>query len=322
MNALAITGRDLTVRVRSAGAARTVIALAVVLGATVLTMYRIATTSRRGTTGVSALVSTGVGREVVHLTLFVLLVVFCVAIPITAGAAIAGERERGSLGPLLLSGVHPLGVVAGKTLASVASMAALVALASPFLAIGYLLGGVTGPEVFRGLAMLLLSAWMLTTVCLAVSAGAPTAAKGIIRAGMAVLALVVGTVMALGLESVVARTTDFGKANRAVLMANPFAATADVVAGRSGGSERFPSPFTPFHTLIGDRTTLLNDLNLQSADPNGFGFPRSTAVPVRLATARSTPFYQGAIGVDLALILIGLVAAARRLRLPQAGLRP
>lgn len=141
MSAFAITSRDLTARARSRSAAHTLCGVAIALGLTVLATYRIATTTRRGTTGVSVLLSTGVGREVVHLTLFVLLVVFCVAVPITAGTAIAGERERGSLGPLLLSGIRPVSVVGAKLLASFLPMVALLAVASPFLAVGYVLGG-------------------------------------------------------------------------------------------------------------------------------------------------------------------------------------
>ena len=317
MSAFAITSRDLTARARSRSAAHTLCGVAIALGLTVLATYRIATTTRRGTTGVSVLLSTGVGREVVHLTLFVLLVVFCVAVPITAGTAIAGERERGSLGPLLLSGIRPVSVVGAKLLASFLPMVALLAVASPFLAVGYVLGGVTGPEVVRGTAMLLLSACMLTAVSLAVSAGAATAAKGVTRAGIAVLLLVFGTVLGLGVESVISRSTDFDTANRAVLMANPFAATADAVAGPSGGNERFPSPFSPFHALIGDRITLLNDLVLQPSDGNGFGFAQVNTGGRRFATARSTRFSRGAIAVDFGLIALSMLVAARRLRLPR-----
>ena len=317
MNVLAVTGRDLTMRMRSLAAGRLLIGVTGVLAGVVLTVYRIATTSRRGTTGVSALLSTGVGREVVHLTLFVLLVVFCIAIPVTAGAAISSERERGTLGPVLLSGVRPLGLVTAKLFASIFTMGALIGVAAPFLAVGYLLGGVSGIEIVKGVGALMLSAWMLSAVSLAVSAAAPTAAKGLARAGMAVLLLVVGTVLGLGLESVVQRSTHFAGANRAVLMANPFAATADAVAGPSGGSERFPSPFTPFHALIGDRATLLGDLVLQPLDGNGFGFQRVNAGVARLAAARSTPFAFGAIAVDLGLIVASLAFASRRLRLPR-----
>ncbi|MGI8809312.1 MAG: ABC transporter permease [Acidimicrobiales bacterium] len=198
--------------------------------------------------GFDLLASATAGRAIFQWLLFFMLLLVCFIVPgITAGA-ISGERERQTLVALQLTLLRPRSIVVGKLLASLAFVVLLIVASLPLMTVPFLVGGVSVPEVVKGLVMVLATAVTLACVSLACSAVLRRTQAATVVAYGITLGLVLGTLLAYGAQQF-PRRGGGPRPQPWILTLNPFAATADVVQGRSqeGG---FDSPFRPLQELL------------------------------------------------------------------------
>src|SRR5690606_38816939 len=139
---------------------RATIALTVylgILGAAVYGLYALARSVLRNTGGMGAgaLAGPAIGRFLLESLMFFTLVLVLFVVPAYAAAQIAGERERRTLPLLQATLLAPWEIVAGKLGASTAWLALLVVSTAPLAAATMFLGGVTVPDVLRGVVSIL-----------------------------------------------------------------------------------------------------------------------------------------------------------------------
>ena len=198
--------------------------------------------------GIDLLASATAGRAIFQWLLFFMLLLVCFIVPGLTAGAISGERERQTMVALQLTLLRPRSIVAGKLLASLAFVVLLIIASLPLVTIPFLVGGVSLPEVVKGLWMVLATAVTLACLTLACSALLRrTQAATVVAYGL-VLALVLGTLMVYGAQQI-PRASGAPRPRPWILALNPFAATADVVQGRNE-SDRFESPFSAMGELL------------------------------------------------------------------------
>lgn len=113
-----------------------------------------------------------------------------IAIAPAAGAAVAGERERGTLVPLLGTTLRSSEYVLALLVARVASLGLVVVTGVPILALLEFLGGLDMPLVLAVFAVTGLTALSLTALGLLNSVLAPTARSAVMRTYAAALAYI------------------------------------------------------------------------------------------------------------------------------------
>ncbi|HEX2118319.1 MAG TPA: ABC transporter permease subunit [Acidimicrobiales bacterium] len=197
---------------------------------------------------VEVLASATVGRAVFQWLLFFMLLLVCFIVPGLTAGAISGERERQTLISLQITLLRPRSIVLGKLLASLAFVVLLIIASVPLLTVPFLVGGVSVSEVAKGLVMVLATAVTLACMGLACSALLRRTQAATVVAYGITLALVLGTLMVYGAQQIPRRAGE-PRPDPWILAVNPFAATADVVAGRSD-FDRFESPFRPLQELL------------------------------------------------------------------------
>jgi ABC-type transport system involved in multi-copper enzyme maturation permease subunit len=193
-----------------------------------------------------------VGRSVFEwLVLFMLLLVLFLVPGFTAGA-IAGERERQTLVPLQVTLLRPWQIVLGKLLASFAYLALLVIATAPFLAVAYLIGGVTMASVLKSVLVVLFVGLCVSalTVCCSVLFKRVQIATVVSYA--AVLVLLVGTLLVWLAAGVVdrARGDDAANPPAELLAMNPLFFAADVLADDDANIGGGASPFSPMVDIL------------------------------------------------------------------------
>ena len=166
-----VLARELTERMRGPRAMVMLSGYLVVLGLVLVLVYRSkvdAANSRFGGSPVVELATAGQGIFEWTLLFTMLLVLFLVP-GFTAGSVV-GERERQTLMPMQVSLLRPRSIILGKLGASVVFTLLLVLATLPLLTVAYLIGGVTFPEIVKGLAMVMFTAVGIGAISLACSA--------------------------------------------------------------------------------------------------------------------------------------------------------
>lgn len=244
-----VLDRELRQRLRGRAAWVALTLYLVALGLILRLVYDVVAHSNNGFGVASqAQIASASGRSIYHWLLFVMLALICFIVPGMTAAAIAGERERQTLVPLQITLLSARSIVLGKLLASLAYVVLLVVAALPFLSVSFLLGGVSAAEVAKGVGMLLVVAIAIASLSLACSSTAKRTQTATVTSYGLVGLLVIGTLVAYGAQRAFDRTPN-GTTEPTVLLLNPFAATADVVRGRTVGFD-LSSPFQPFNDLL------------------------------------------------------------------------
>lgn len=244
-----VLDRELRQRLRGRAAWVALTLYLIVLGLILRLVYDVVAHSNNGFGVASqAQIASASGRSIYHWLLFVMLALICFIVPGMTAAAIAGERERQTLVPLQITLLSARSIVLGKLLASLAYVVLLVVAALPFLSVSFLLGGVSAAEVAKGVGMLLVVAVAIASISLACSSTAKRTQTATVTSYGLVGLLVIGTLVAYGAQRAFDRTPN-GTTGPTVLLLNPFAATADVVRGRTVGFD-LSSPFQPFNDLL------------------------------------------------------------------------
>lgn len=112
----------------------------------------------------------GQGREMTAILFVTLMVTIYALAPAMACGAITTEKEKQTLGLLLISKLSPFGIVVEKILSRMLPLMSLVIVASPLFAICYLFGGVTSTDSILGVALLLFVVLQITAVAIFCSA--------------------------------------------------------------------------------------------------------------------------------------------------------
>ena len=236
------------------------------------------------------LASATVGRAVFQWLLFFMLLLVCFIVPGLTAGAITGERERQTLVSLQITLLRPRSIVLGKLLASLAFVVLLILASLPLVTVPFLVGGVSVGEVVRGLVMVLATAVTLACISLACSALLRRTQAATVVAYGITLAMVLGTLMVFGAQQIPRRNTGGQRPEPWVLALNPFAATADVVEGRTP-SEGFESPFSALHDLL-----VLDEEERLSDVISGQAGPQIIEGPNGVIRAVPAPTFVGPVG--------------------------
>ena len=225
-----VLARELTERMRGPRAMVMLSGYLGVLGLVLVLVYRTKTdaaNSRFGGSPVVELATTGQGIFEFTLLFTMLLVLFLVP-GFTAGSVV-GERERQTLMPMQVSLLRPRSIILGKLGASVVFTLLLVLATLPLLTVAYLIGGVTFPEIVKGLAMVMFTAVGVAAISLACSTFMRRVQTATVVSYGLVLLLCGGTLAAFGVALELGRTPGSGSDNPPLILLapNPVVALAD-----------------------------------------------------------------------------------------------
>lgn len=269
------------------------------------------------------------GRFLVHNLLAVTLGLALLLAPAYAAGQIAGERERKTLSLLRITLVRPRAIVTGKLGAALAWLVLLIVAAVPLMALGFFLGGVTMPELGKGLFTLLAITISVAAIGIGISSMTKRSTPALIVTILTVGVLVIGTLFAALVESI-ARDLDDGGFNQTpvTILANPFVAMADAVGADESdlfGGNRLPSILTPFGSALPRDDVffgggvMMEDFAMaeEAFIDNGFGgqpaiFDGPRVIDVEERAAGGTPYWFLASLFYLAMGALALLVASRR----------
>jgi ABC-type transport system involved in multi-copper enzyme maturation permease subunit len=337
-----VLGRELKERFRGIRGWVMLIAYLVVLaGALFLTYQATAAASNDPFSGVDATRIATVGRIIFEtLVIFMLLLVLFLVPAMTSGA-VAGERERQTLVPLQVTLLRPLSIVLGKVGASLAYTALLVVASLPFLAITYLVGGVTITNVVAAVVAVLFVSVAVACLGVACSAIFRRVQAATVISYAVVLFLSAGTFVGYGVWMLIdsARGSDpVTRAPPEFLALNPFAFTADLVTteasanvGPLGGLDRLIVQSRARGDLsenfvvdgavdVGGREIPVDDLGqpIEGCAGEPIGFDRF-GNPICPETVDSVvPFWAESAVALYAVAIAAVFLGVRRLRTPAA----
>ena len=225
-----VLARELTERMRGPRAMVMLSGYLVVLGLVLVLVYRsksVAANSRFGGSPVIELATAGQGIFEWTLLFTMLLVLFLVP-GFTAGSVV-GERERQTLMPMQVSLLRPRSIILGKLGASVVFTLLLVLATLPLLTVAYLIGGVTFPEIAKGLAMVMFTAVGVGAISLACSTFMKRVQTATVLSYGLVLLLCGGTLAAFGVAGELDQSRGSGPDDRPLILLapNPVVALAD-----------------------------------------------------------------------------------------------
>ncbi|HUG90741.1 MAG TPA: ABC transporter permease subunit [Planctomycetaceae bacterium] len=126
--------------------------------------------------GQSAFAVLGQGREMFDAIVLLEFIGIYLFMPAMASGVIAVEKERNTLGTLLLTRLGPMTIVLEKYLSRLVPLFTFLLLSLPLMAFTYSLGGVTQGEFWTSVALLALSGMQIGALAVACSAFARTAA--------------------------------------------------------------------------------------------------------------------------------------------------
>ena len=133
-----------------------------------------------------------VGRFVFYIVVGIQIALVCIIAPASTSGAIIGERERQTYEILLTTLLTPLQIVWGKLISALSFIGLLVFASLPLAALAFLLGGIQEAQIIMGLAIIVASALLFSTLGLFVSAGAKTTLGAIVVTFIAVLVVLIG----------------------------------------------------------------------------------------------------------------------------------
>jgi ABC-type transport system involved in multi-copper enzyme maturation permease subunit len=119
-----------------------------------------------------------------------------VMMPALTAGAISGERERNTLELLLTTGMKEISIIWGKLLAALSIMMTLIVSTLPVLSLVFIYGGIRYFGLIQLLAVLLVIAVYVGSICLLFSAFAKTMTFSLISSYAVLLCVIFGTLFA------------------------------------------------------------------------------------------------------------------------------
>jgi ABC-type transport system involved in multi-copper enzyme maturation permease subunit len=138
-----------------------------------------------------------VGRIVFYITVGIQIALVCIISPAATSGAIIGERERQTYEILLTTLLTPMQIVWGKLVSALSFIGLLVFASLPLAALSFLLGGIQEAQVIMGLAIIVATALLFSTLGLYISARAKTTLAAIVITFIAVLVVLIGIPLVL-----------------------------------------------------------------------------------------------------------------------------
>lgn len=252
-----VLSREVLERFRGRRAAILVFLWTLGIGLVGYVVYLVGQQFASGFLGMGRLVATGfVGRFLFQgMTLLMVTAVVMVVPGITA-LAIVGERERQTLGLLQVTQLTPLQLVLGKLSSSLSYFLLLVIAVAPIIALPLLFGGMSFGDVFAALGMILLTAVMLGSVSLLISARSKSS-RGAVAGSYAFAFVIAFFSIAMILAELLVLRGPSGEIipprGREIYSAwvNPYVATVDaVLSPLSLRNDAQLTPFTPAQALL------------------------------------------------------------------------
>ncbi len=139
------------------------------------------------------------GDQVVSVVVYLVLLLGTLVTPALSGAAVNGDRDAGTLATTQITLVGTWQLLLGKFLAAWTAALAFLAVASPFLLIALVAGGVDLGVVLTALAVTVLELGVIAAVGVGLSAVIPRPIFSVVTTYLVVAALSVGTLIAFGL---------------------------------------------------------------------------------------------------------------------------
>jgi ABC-type transport system involved in multi-copper enzyme maturation permease subunit len=210
--------------------------------------------------GLGRLITTGfVGRFLFQGMVLLMVTAVVMVVPGITALAIVGERERQTLGLLQVTQLTPFQLVLGKLTSSLSYFLLLVVAVAPIIALPLLFGGMSLGDIFAGLGMMLLTATMVGSVSLAISARARSSRGAV--AGSYAFSFVIAF---FSIAMILAELLIFRGSTNEIIpprgreiyssWINPYIATVDaVVTPLSLRSDGQFTPFTPAELLLFSR---------------------------------------------------------------------
>lgn len=139
--------------------------------------------------GDSAAGSMGRGRPMFERLLAVQMLGICIFLPAITAGAFAQEKERNTLGLLLITTLNPWEIVAQKLLSRLVPMLTFLLLSFPLMAVTYSFGGVTDAYLWTGIVVLLVATLQVGALALFCSAYFSTTFEALAACYVMLLAL-------------------------------------------------------------------------------------------------------------------------------------
>ncbi len=226
-----VLSRELRERMRTG---RAFVVIGVFLAMLILTVYLVYQgTTSTGQIDLDLSRQTRMGRDIFEYVLLVMLLLVLFFVPGLTAGAIAGERERQTLLPLQVTLLRPRSILVGKVLAGMSFLVLLLVASLPVMMVAYLLGGIRVIDGAKGLGIICVVAFLLTTMIASLS----TITKRVQTAtllsyGFTALLVLVGPLLYLTLAIADGSKGTDARNPPAVLVAvNPISIVADATAG-------------------------------------------------------------------------------------------
>ncbi|HEU4750275.1 MAG TPA: ABC transporter permease [Acidimicrobiia bacterium] len=233
--------------------------------------------------GLGRLITTGfVGRFLFQGMVLLMVTAVVMVVPGITALAIVGERERQTLGLLQVTQLTPFQLVLGKLTSSLSYFLLLVVAVAPIIALPLLFGGMSLGDIFAGLGMMLLTATMVGSVSLAISARARSSRGAV--AGSYAFSFVIAF---FSVAMILAELLIFRGSTNEIIpprgreiyssWINPYVATVDaVVSPLSLRNDGQFTPFTPAEALLFSRQGVrrsLGGVGFAGGEEFGRGIP-------------------------------------------------
>jgi ABC-type transport system involved in multi-copper enzyme maturation permease subunit len=252
-----VLSREVLERFRGRRAALLIFLWTLGIGLVGYVVYLVGQQVASGFFGMGRLITTGfVGRFLFQGMVLLMVTAVVMVVPGVTALTIVGERERQTLGLLQVTQLTPFQLVIGKLTSSLSYFLLLVVAVAPIIALPLLFGGMSLGDVFAGLGMMLLTATMVGSVSLAISARAKSSRGAV--AGSYAFSFVIAF---FSIAMILAELLVFKGATSEIVpprgreiyssWINPYIATVDAVAAplslRNDGQF---TPFTPAEMLL------------------------------------------------------------------------
>ena len=323
-----VLSREILERFRGRRAALLIFLWTLGIGLVGYVVYLVGQQVASGFFGMGRLITTGfVGRFLFQGMVLLMITAVVMVVPGVTALTIVGERERQTLGLLQVTQLTPFQLVIGKLSSSLSYFLLLVVAVAPIIALPLLFGGMSLGDIFAGLGMMLLTATMVGSVSLAISARSKSS-RGAVAGSYAFSFVIAFFSIAMILaELLVFRgsTTELiPPRGREIYSSwiNPYIATVDAVAAplalRNDGQF---TPFTPAEMLLFARQGVNQGPGIVAFDAVEFG--RGVPMeggglvgPVQEIRARRGPVWIRTVVLYVVISGLALLRAARIVTAP------
>jgi len=320
-----VLAREVLERFRTRRAAWFIFAWTLGIGVVGYVVYLVSQQVANNFFGMGRLVATGfMGRFLFQAMALLMMTAVVMVVPGVSALTIVGERERQTLSLLQVTQLSPFQLIFGKLTSSLSYFLLLLVAVAPIIALPLLFGGMSFGDIFAALGMMLVTAVMIGSVSLAISARARSSRGAVAGSYTVSFFIAFFTIAMLLAELLVVRGA--GNAivpprGREVFSSwlNPYVAMVDAVDAPLSLRMDFQfTPFTPFEALLYARQ------GVSSGITGGFGMGGGELLaPFDPTGQQEVRLRRGSVWVRTLIIYavvaaLALLRAARVVRAPSA----